>query len=54
MNKREKDKFIRSLKKASKIVASWPKWKQNLLVDSSKAMNSKPRLIIDSAKTVDK
>lgn len=31
------DPFLRHLERASKLVASWPKWKQNILEHSGQA-----------------
>lgn len=35
--------FKKQLEIATKIVESWPLWKQNILEDSSKSTVSKPR-----------
>ena len=43
MTDEKKKKFIEHLETASKIVATWPKWKQNILRDSQKSTRSEPR-----------
>ena len=41
--------------RASKIVKSWPDWKQNILIDSSKPTNSTPRVpVTDQSQPNDK
>lgn len=35
--------FRSQIKKAQKIVGTWPAWKQNILVHSSQSTNSSPR-----------
>ena len=44
----EFDPFIRSLERASKLVASWPLWKQNILVNSASPTVRVPRKPINA------
>lgn len=44
------EEFEKHLKAASAIVATWPKWKQNILADSSKPMMSEPRTPVDNSR----
>ena len=44
----EFDPFRRAMERASKIVASWPLWKQNILVDSGSPTVRVPRTPVNN------
>lgn len=46
------EEFLAHLNRASAIVATWPKWKQNLLEDSSKPFCDVPRTPVDNSQVV--
>lgn len=43
MKKLSREEVIKEIKKGASIVASWPSWKQNCLINGSKSQNEIPR-----------
>ena len=48
MTDEEKEKFIKHLEWASKVVKTWPTWKRNVLTSSMKAQWDTPRKLVDN------
>lgn len=47
-----RDEFDAQMRLATSIVATWPKWKQNILADSAKPSWEKPREPVDNSRFV--
>lgn len=48
MTPEERQKFIDFLEWASRVVKTWPEWKQNVLANAGKAQNDMPRTPVES------
>ncbi len=49
-----REQLLEQFEIANAVVSQWPKWKQNLLVDSSKPTVSVPRAPVDNFRTTDR
>lgn len=48
MKKKTKEKIRKAIEHATKLVKSWPIWKQNILINSAKPQWDTPREPVDN------